>query len=173
MKKAGILILTLLVMPLLAGIYGAIHDQVSFTISPEYFTKFKYLQFGFEPTRFGGDRQTVAAIGFLATWWTGILIGIGHGFTGLIHRDHRIMVREIIKGTTVTILIAALTGVTGLLYGIFFLAKTDPGWWLPHNLADRAGFISVGSMHNFSYIGGALGLIAGVAFQVRQKKRGG
>ncbi len=23
----------------LAGIYGAIHDQVSFTVSPEYFTK--------------------------------------------------------------------------------------------------------------------------------------
>ena len=38
----------------LAGIYGAVHDQISYTISDEYFTKLKfpqfwYANFGFPP----------------------------------------------------------------------------------------------------------------------------
>ena len=81
MKKFALLILALLAMPLIAGLYGALHDQVSFTISPEYFTRFKYDQFGFDPQWFGGDRHTVALIGFLATWWVGALIGLFLGFT--------------------------------------------------------------------------------------------
>ena len=38
----------------LAGCYGALHDQISYTISPEYFTKvkfeqFRYADFGWPP----------------------------------------------------------------------------------------------------------------------------
>jgi hypothetical protein len=31
---------------LLAGVYGILHDQLTYTISPEYNTKFKFYQFG-------------------------------------------------------------------------------------------------------------------------------
>ena len=30
---------------LLAGLYGVVHDQVTYSISQEYFTRFKFLQF--------------------------------------------------------------------------------------------------------------------------------
>ena len=82
MRKFAVFSATLFISILLAGLYGILHDQVTYTIAPEYFTKFKYGQFGFEPAWFGGHRQTVAAIGFLATWWTGIFIGLGLGLTG-------------------------------------------------------------------------------------------
>jgi hypothetical protein len=49
---------------LLTGLYGIVHDQLTYSISSEYFTKFKYEQFGFEPAWFGGHRPTVAVIGF-------------------------------------------------------------------------------------------------------------
>ena len=97
MRKFGILSSTIFISIILAGLYGIIHDQITYTISPEYFTKFKYQQFGFEPAWFGGHRQTVIIIGFLATWWTGIIIGIGLGSTGLIFNDHKKMSRAIKK----------------------------------------------------------------------------
>jgi hypothetical protein len=55
---------------LIAGPYGVAHDQVTYSISPEYFTRlkfqqFEYANFGFPPRFF------VAEIGFLATWWVG------------------------------------------------------------------------------------------------------
>ena len=52
---------------LVAGVYGIIHDQVTYSISTEYFTRLKFSQFhyanfGFRPRVFVGE------IGFLATW---------------------------------------------------------------------------------------------------------
>lgn len=29
----------------LSGLYGAVHNQISYSVSPEYFTKFKFVQF--------------------------------------------------------------------------------------------------------------------------------
>lgn len=59
---------------LIAGFFGVLHDQVTFSISPEYFTRMKFEQFrkadlGFPPRIF------VAQIGFLATWWVGLIAG--------------------------------------------------------------------------------------------------
>lgn len=155
---------------LLAGLYGILHDEITYTISPEYFTKFKYVQFGFEPSWFGGHRQTVAVIGFLATWWTGLFAGLVLGFTSFVFNDHRTMRRAIQKAVAITLCLAAITGLFGFLYGKTVLTKTGVDWWLPDNLVDKGAFITVGSVHNFSYLGGALGVVAGVLYLLRLKK---
>lgn len=57
---------------LFAGIYGILHDQVTYTLAPEYFTRFKFTQFSY--ANFGlSDRLFVAIIGVLATWWVGFV----------------------------------------------------------------------------------------------------
>jgi len=166
MRKVGILSSTIFISIILAGLYGIIHDQITFTISQEYFIKFKYVQFGFDPARFGGDRQTVAVIGFLATWWTGIIIGLGLGLTGLIFEDHKKMSKSIRKAIKLLFCIAISFGFIGFLYGKFHLINTGVDWWLPNNLIDRNNFIIVGSIHNFSYLGGLFGLIAGMIYLI-------
>lgn len=86
--KISALLVIILVTPILAGIYGVLHDQLTYTISPEYYTKFKFYRFGLaeegETYRYP-ERLGAALVGFLATWWTGIPIGIILGLTGLIH----------------------------------------------------------------------------------------
>lgn len=170
MRKFGVLASTIFISAILAGLYGIVHDQVTYTISTEYFTKFKYVQLGIEPSWFGGHRQTVAVIGFLATWWTGIIIGIGLGLTGLTYRDYKIMWQAIKNAIVWTLCVAVLTGFIGFLYGKFHLTKTGVCWWLPDNLLDKDNFIIVGSIHNFSYLGGLFGLIAGIIYLIRQNK---
>jgi hypothetical protein len=49
MTRAAYVLSLFLIACLLSGAYGAIHNQVSYTVSPEYFTKFKFVQFGIEP----------------------------------------------------------------------------------------------------------------------------
>ncbi|HTD97959.1 MAG TPA: hypothetical protein VK668_01680 [Mucilaginibacter sp.] len=170
MKKFLILLLILLTTPLIAGLYGIIHDQFTYTISHEYFTKFKFYQFGLVDTDkeaiLPNPRIAVAAVGFMATWWTGIIIGIGHGLTGLIQRNASAMLNVVVKATLITLIITALSGLIGLCYGKFYLAYTDVNWWFPDNLIDKKAFIAVGSMHNFSYLGGLVGLIAGMGYQI-------
>lgn len=160
---------TIFVSAILAGIYGIIHDQITYSISPEYFTKFKYVQFGFDPQDYGGHRPTVAIIGFLATWWTGIIIGIGLGLTALIYKTHKKMFAAIKKAILLVFTIAILTGLVGFFYGKSHLIKVGVNWWLPDNLVDKSNFIVVGSIHNFSYLGGLLGLLTGTIYLIVNK----
>jgi len=59
---------------LIAGCYGVLHDQITYSISAEYFTRLKFLQFHYADFRFPA-RVFVAEIGFLATWWVGLIAG--------------------------------------------------------------------------------------------------
>ncbi len=59
---------------LVAGFYGILHDQITYSLGPEYFTRLKFHQFawanvGFPPRIYAGE------IGFIATWWVGAIVG--------------------------------------------------------------------------------------------------
>lgn len=170
MRKFGVFASTIFISAILAGMYGIIHDQVTYSISAEYFTRFKYDQFGFDPAWFGGHRQTVAVIGFLATWWTGIIIGIALGLTGLIYKDHTTMRRAVRHAIIITFCVTVVTGLIGFLFGKFYLAKTGVSWWLPDNLVHKDDFIVVGSVHNFSYLGGLFGLVIAIVYLIWQNR---
>lgn len=173
MKKFLTLGFIISIAPLIAGIYGIIHDQITYTISPEYYTKFKFYQFGLidvgDEAIFPNPRIQVCTVGFLATWWMGPPIGIILGLVGLIHENYKQMLLITLKAFVVTVIIAFITGLIGLAYGKIYLADTGVDWWLPDNLVNTRDFISVGSMHNFSYLGGLIGLIAGIIYSVRHK----
>lgn len=169
------LILIIGIAPIIAGLYGILHDQLTYTISPEYYTKFKFYQFGLmdlgNEAIFPNPRIEVSAVGLLATWWMGLPIGLILGLVGLVHKDNKQMLRATLGAIIVTIIVAFITGLIGLAYGKLYLADTGVDWRLPDNLIDTKNFISVGSMHNFSYLGGLAGLIAGTIYSVRQKRK--
>lgn len=168
---AGLLLSAILI----ASIYGIVHDQFTYTISPEYYTKFKFYQFGLvtpgDESILPYPRLYVALVGIMATWWMGLFIGLIIGLIGFIHKDGRTMFRITIQAMIIVVLIAFGTGLFGLAYGKFYLANAGVDWHLPLNLKDVQNFIAVGSMHNFSYLGGLLGLIAGIVYSMKQKKR--
>jgi ABC-type antimicrobial peptide transport system permease subunit len=93
MKKILVFLLIIVLAPLIGGIYGILHDQFTYTISPEYYTKFKFYQFGLAYTGneaiFPNPRVQVCIVGFRATWWMGLPIGIILGITGLFHKGHK------------------------------------------------------------------------------------
>lgn len=175
MKKLLTLSLIIALAPLIGGIYGIIHDQITYSISPEYYTKFKFYQFGLmdlgNEAIFPNPRIEVSAVGFMATWWMGLPIGLILGLVGLVHKDSKQMFHVTLKAIIVTVIVAFATGLIGLVYGKLYLADTGVNWWLPDNLIDTKNFIAVGSMHNFSYLGGLTGLIAGCIYSVRQKRK--
>jgi ABC-type dipeptide/oligopeptide/nickel transport system permease component len=173
MKKNLILLLLLIgLSPLIGGIYGILNDQLTYTISPEYYTKFKFYQFGLiDLVNSTNPRIGVSVVGFLASWWVGLPIGIILGLVGLIHKNSKLMFYVSLRAILLTVIVVFVTGLIGLAYGKFYLVDTGVNWWLPDNLIDTANFIAVGSMHNFSYLGGLTGVIAGVIYNVRQKRK--
>lgn len=185
MRKILILILIILISIILGGVYGILHDQISYSISEEYYTKFKFIQFGLENWGLGENIGTinspeiildnprfgVAIVGLLATWWVCLIIGVCLALIGLIHTTAKEMFKTVMKAIVLTIIISLVIGFIGLLYGKLFINNIPVNWFSPDNLIDTESFIVVGSMHNFSYLGGLIGLILGVIFIIREKKK--
>jgi hypothetical protein len=168
LKKLGIFVLILIISAGMAAVYGVIHDQITYTISSEYYTKFKFEQFGLDTHRFGGIRNTVAITGIIATWWVGLVIGFVQGTVGLMHRSPGEMFHRIFKALLCTILITFCTGLSGFIFSFF---SDNPDWWFPEDLQDKRAYITVGFIHNYGYVGVLLGLIGGVILQFRLKKK--
>lgn len=176
-KKILTVILISLIAAILAGIYGIIHDHITYAISPEYYTKFKFIQFDLvnkQDERMVHPRIFVTVVGFLATWWFGLILGSILGLYNLIQSTWQKMIFISFKSILISILVSFLIGIMGLIFGFLFLSKQPKssfeGWFFPEDLQNFGDYIAVGSMHNFGYIGGIIGLIVGIFYSY--KKRG-
>jgi len=169
LKKLGVYVLIVVVAVFVAGLYGIAHNQVSYTVAPEYFTKFKFRQFSFVDTPFP-ERVRASMVGFLASWWMGIPIGLLVGVAGFIHRGARRMLRVSLWSILVTVAFTLLFGLVGLLYGYIQTTHVDVaeyrGWFIPDDVTDLRRFLCAGYMHNSSYLGGVLAIFVAWAFHI-------
>ena len=174
----------IILTPIIAGIYGILHDQITYTISSEYFTNFKFIQFNIGYFFTESKRFAVGLVGFLATWWVGIPIGIILGLQGIKSLDSKQYIKQKIKAIRIVFITAIIFGFIG--YISFLIYIYFMGDW-PINIGGRISnpelaeafsqiknirnFLSVGFIHNFSYFGGAAGLLIASIFQYRNTKK--
>jgi hypothetical protein len=173
-KKLLVFILLVFVATLLAGIYGVIHDQISYTVSPEYYTKFKFHQFGLANSPLP-DRARAAMVGFLASWWMGLPIGILVGLIGFIHRGYRRMFEVSFRSFVFVVAFTLAVGLLGLAYGFFKTTSIErtayAGWFIPADVVDLRRFLCAGYMHNASYLGGTLSILAAWTYHIVARVR--
>jgi hypothetical protein len=147
---------------LVAGCYGAVHDQITFSIGPEYFRNFKFRLFSYADLGLG-ERVFVSLIGFLATWWVGAIGGWILARRILSTCSQRTAYRRICAGFSIVFVAAASAGLLGYLYGLWRGPNADYSAWQPtlqhYRVSDAWPFMRVGYIHNAGYIGGLVGLL--------------
>ena len=157
--------LLLLACCLVAAVYGAVHNQVTYTVSPDYFLAFKFLQFGIAPelqNRFGAS-----FVGVLASWWMGLVIGVPILIAGLGLKGPAAYARHIAVAACLVTAVTLLVGLLALAWNF-----ADPGplpsWTTRLGLEaeQRRPFGQALAMHNASYLGGLLGLLAGCLYMI-------
>lgn len=169
-KKIGILILVIFLSIILASVYGFLHNQISYSISTEYFTEFKFEQFWSVKYTLDFPRMSAGLIGIASTWWFGLLLGLIIGIVGMFQQNYKIMWKSSIGAIIRTLGIAIGIGIVGIVVGKFIISNLDTNWNLPAELNDRKSFLTAGTMHNFSYLGGIIGMIYGIIYQLKIKK---
>jgi hypothetical protein len=147
---------------IIAGIYGILHDQITYSISPEYFTKLKFNQF--RHADFGlGDRVFVATIGFLATWWVGFIAAWFLARRLIPHQPRDCAYRKIRKGIMCIIAFALSFGIFGYGYGLWRGRDADYSSWTwafrEFEITDTWSFVRVAYIHNAGYLGGLIGFV--------------
>lgn len=173
LQKLGIYLLMLVLAAVVAGIYGTLHDQISYTFSNEYFTQFKFKQFDI-PWANETPRLGAAYVGALATWWMGILVFIILGLFGFMFHSPRQMAVNLSKSFLIVIGVALLTGIGGLALGYYQVNDQTVSQymhWVAPGVTDPIQFVRVGFMHNSSYLGGLTGLLSGITYLVVCKRR--
>jgi hypothetical protein len=155
----------------IAGVYGMIHDQVTYAVGPEYFTAFKFQQFaradiGLPPQLF------VSQIGFLATWWVGLIAGWFMARIAYTRLPTARAFRLCMEGFGIMLCTALVAGLIGFLMGVFHGPNYERSWGsLPTSqISDVPAFVKVGYIHNASYLGGLVGLIIASIRIVRKRK---
>lgn len=175
MKRAFFKILIFIILipiaAIVGAIYGALHDQISYAVSTEYFLNFKFIQFNID----GGEnapRLGAAIVGALGTWWMGALIGIILGFLGFLFPTPKQMFFETLFSFSIVIIIAFIIGIGGLTYGYYTTWDGNIfGYehWIDNTIKNPAEFVRVGIMHNASYFGGVIGLLIGIGLLIYRR----
>jgi hypothetical protein len=173
MNKIKLFITVVSFTILIAAIFGIIHDQVTYTISPEYYTKFKFFQFrlAFPGCEFKMNHRLAAMmVGIMATWWMGLIIGLFYAVILCTFKNTESLYHHFFRTVIITFLITILGSICGYFYWKLFLQQ-EVNWHTPQNLLDKESFICAGSIHNFSYLGGFAGLMAGTLYLMIKKQQ--
>lgn len=155
---------------LAAALFGALHNQLSYSVGPSYFTALKFAQFGIAADM--SERLGAALVGVQASCWLGPLIGLPAFLYGLVAvPSARGYLAAGLGGIFLVILLATFGALAGLLSG---MAASTTGlidaWVTFPDGPTRADLLRAGFMHDASYIAGALGLVAAF-FPMRRARR--
>jgi hypothetical protein len=166
LRHLGHMVRTALVGAAVAGCYGAAHDQVSYAISPEYFTKLKFHQFAYAD--FGWPPRSFAAVvGFLATWWVGMFAGWIVSRAGLVELPPERRRADTIRAFAIVLTVAAVVGASGVLIGAVRTSGGLSGWYEWQQvlgIEDLRAFAIVAHLHAAGYLGALAGLILAVVY---------
>jgi hypothetical protein len=149
----------------LAGFYGILHDQVTYSISREYFTHLKFVQFHYAD--FGlPPRVFVAEIGFLASWWVGFFAAWFIARITVPSFPRASALRHSAHGFLIILVFAFAASIVGNVLGI--MHGSDYSGWenvaLTPGILDLPSFVRVAYIHNASYLGGLIGLAAAIIY---------
>jgi len=175
LRKLGTFIALIATAAVFAAVYGALHDQLSYTVAPEYYTRFKFDQFAAYGVRELPPRLGAAVVGALATWWVGLYAGILVAGAGFRHTTPIAMARATMRAYGILALVALAGGLLGLLVGWVAFGSNEAApyvdWWRPAGLTAPRRFYAVGMMHNAGYLGGAVGALVATAYQIRSTRQ--
>jgi hypothetical protein len=169
MYKTLIFVAFLVASIVTAALFGAIHDQISFMVSSEYYTRFKFIQFHLADSPLP-DRLRVAMVGILASWWMGVPLGVLCGAAGFFQHTPVLMGRALAWSLLLAVAFTFTIAIFGLAYSRLQtenVALADyHGWYVPAGITDLRSFLCAGYMHNSAYLGGTIAVPVVWAFLV-------
>jgi hypothetical protein len=178
-KKLLTIILVALIASAIAGIYGVINDQITFTISSEYYTKYRFLQYNLVQvegdSRIIHPRVLVVLIAFLSTWWFPLISGLIIVIFNLIQNTWKMLLKTSVLAMLISFLITVFSAIIGFILGSLIISKLPKYYFadwcfIPDKLNDYENYITAGTMDVFNSFGGFLGLIVAIFYSY--KKRG-
>ena len=153
-----------------AVLYGILNDQITVTLSPEYFSVFKRHQFSEALWQAGltnaPTRLQAVFVGTLATWWFGFLLSIVLSIIGRAGRRLPLPTRSYLQAIAgimlFTLGLSVFCGALGYLAKPLLKPNVN-NWPFLKGIHDVRPAFAIGFWHDGAYLGGFLGtILAGI-----------
>lgn len=156
-SKVVFWLLAVLFSTFISAVYGYLHNQISYAVSYQFFNEVIFPRFAVETGLLPPINQSaVGWIGVLSTWCVGLIAGAVLATIGLFQHTLKQMFTSTAIAIFITIAIAFTIGLIGLVLGKFILS-------------DGNNYTAASTMHDASYVGGAVGLLVGSAYSWRRR----
>lgn len=145
-----------------ATIFGALHNQLSYSVGPDYFVNLKFAQFGLPEGT--APRLGAAQVGMMASWWMGALVSLPALVLGLFTvPSARSYLAAGIGAIGLVLVLATFAALMGLVGGLVADATgmLDGVVTLPEGVA-RSDFLRAGFMHEAAYVAAGLGALLAI-----------
>ena len=168
----------LLACVILALLYGVLNDQITTTISWEYFAYGKFAHDTLppgEPPNSPRFRWEAAKIGMKATWTAGLVIGVALLLANNPRKDgrprlpYRRLFRYVAVVFATTVVFSACLGLLGY-FGAFVSFNEDFRDMLANDEWRPRRFMAVYGVHLGGYAGGLLGAALAVVLVIRARR---
>lgn len=165
MLRIFILISLIICGTFISCLYGIVHDQITYTISPEFYNlvRFPHHNISIEAARWGALQIAV-----INSWKIGFIISIIVSTAGLIHFNNRKIIRFTLESFLLVAITAAIVTSLGFIFGLFHHFDESK---LAETVVQKSNFLLVQSIHNSTYIGGLIGMFVGIYWQFNRRKK--
>ena len=148
---------------LLTGLYGALHNQISYTIGPDYFHAFKFQQFAIPEAI--QNRLGASLVGWLASWWTGLALGPLLLAVAVFAKGPIAFTRRFFVAAAIALSVALVIGAGAVVVGAFTITSADPNsLFASPGLSDPVGFSRAALLHNMSYLAAVIGVLIAMVY---------
>ena len=163
-------ILIVIISIILASIFGAIHNQISYSVSSEFFQSFLFGNFGTGDWNINNHRIEASIVGILGSYWVGLILGIIYLIIFLFI-DTNNNFKYIFKALLINLLLSLIGSILGYLVAHFFVSIESSDIRMDFGVNHPQNYIEAAYMHEGSYYGGILGLLFGVAYLISQNNK--
>ncbi|QIG88658.1 hypothetical protein G6R40_02790 [Chryseobacterium sp. POL2] len=163
MKTTAIILKALII----ASIFGAIHNQLSYSVSNEFFEDFLFGNFGINEWNLNNKRFEASVVGILGSYWVGFILGVIYAVIFLfINTENNF--KYIFKAILINILFALIGSIIGYFIG-FIIPWENSEIWMDISVQNPQKYVQANFMNSGSYYGGIVGLIFGIIYLFKNK----
>lgn len=164
MQKLVFFPVLLIAACVVAAAYGAIHNQISYTVSPEFFHLGLFdrcmIPDGLR------NRAGASLVGVFTTWWMGLVTGTPVMLLGLILPGWKAYVKHSLFAVVLVVTTAMVVGLIGLSAGFLVVNVSNAPTYLGVAPEDAVWMCRASLMHTCGYLGGVVGLFLAVVYLI-------
>lgn len=163
-------ILIIIFSIIIASLFGAMHNQISYSVSSEFFTDFLFGNFGTNEWNLKNERLEASIIGIIGSYWFGLILGIIYVIIFLFMKTENNL-KYIKNAILINIGFAFLGSFIAYLIAKFFVSYENSGVFIDFGTQNPQNYLEAAFMHTGSYIGGIAGIVAGIIYLLKSNQK--